>query len=450
MSEEKRYHPVLNQFPAYAESADAILPDTATAHERLTALVTAPVLFTYVWYVLQEAERMGLKRLYFLARDGCVMLSIAKEIARVCPVGLELRYLYCSRASLRMPTYHRIPPEEAMDLLLHRGTCLTLRHILDRADCTDAQRQEIYKDCEMTAPDENKALSENEFSDFCGKLRRSTVFRRIVMYNSKAAYASALPYFQQEGLTDGTKFGVVDSGWTGSMQRSLRQFSDEIPPMTGFYFGMFSKPKSSLDGVYKTWYFSAESSIALRTKFSNNVFECMCAAPHGMTTGYRLNKENRCVPVMKPSAADSAMTERITRQIDICSCFAKEAASRIDYTAFQFAQMHKLCRILLQKLMYTPTREEAEAFGDFPFCDDVTESYTDTLVRKDAVPVLREHMLVTRIFRKMKGYKPSAELFWSYGTLAVSGMRMQALRRVSLRGWDVGRYLADKFKELRQ
>jgi hypothetical protein len=443
---DKKYTSALQSFPPFAATSAQLLPALDTCHARLTAQVTAPVLFTYVWYVLLEAERMGLKRLYFLARDGYVMLQIAQEIAKVHPIGLELRYLYCSRAALRMPSYHRISEEEAMDLLLHRGTCLTMEHILDRGGLTQAQRFILYDKLGLDAEKEREPLSEPAFASLCAALRRSTEFKQMVMENSRAAYAEAIPYFVQEGLTDKTPFGIVDTGWTGSMQRSLRQLSEEIPSMTGFYFGMFAHPKATADGIYQTWYFSADSSISIRTKFNNNLFECMCAAPHGMTIGYRKGNDQRYVPVFSPSGISAALAKTIDRQITICQQFAQHCAPLIDYHNFSPQKMHRLSRRLLQGLMYRPTAQEAQAMGCFTFCDDVTEAYADTLVKKQRENVLREHMPVRRMLRKMEGQKPSEELYWVYGTLAVSSLHMKNLRRPMLRCWDVMRCTVDRLK----
>ncbi len=442
-----KYSKTLHRFPAFAESADALLRNQQDAFEQLTAQITAPVLFTYVWFVLHRAQSMGLRRLYFLARDGYVLLRIAEEIAKAHKLPLELRYLYCSRAALRMPSYHRIAPEEAMDLLLHRGTNLTRRHILDRAQLTDAQRLAVYEALGCQECNEHTPLTEAAFADFCQALRSCTVFREYVHENSVAAYDAAIGYFRQEGLFDGTPFAIVDSGWTGSMQRSLRQLSDELPRMTGFYFGMFASPKSTEDGNYLTWYFSPASSIRVLTKFNNNVFECMCAAAHGMTIGYQRETEARYIPVCKSNAASHAVTKKIETQIAVCTAFARECAQKIQFSDFQETEMHRITRSLLQGLMYRPSAEEAAAFGDFPFCDDVTESYTNTLVQYGAEKTLREHLILRRIVRKLQGHKPSHELFWMYGTLAVSQLRMKPIRRLSLRMWEILRCLINKCKK---
>ncbi|MBE6849835.1 MAG: hypothetical protein E7502_08065 [Ruminococcus sp.] len=440
----QKYASALNGYAPFAQTVKTLLPQAASVHERVTVQVTAPVLLAYVLHVLRTAKEKGIQRLYFLSRDGYIMLEMAKELAKHMPDLPELRYLYCSRASLRLPSYHRIPEPERLDLLLHRGTNLTINHILDRASLSPEQYHAVL--AELGEQNPRAPLSENDYVGVCEKLRNSVIFRDAVLQNSRESYDAILAYLQQEGLLDGTAFAVVDTGWTGSMQRSLRQLSDTLPPLTGFYFGMFSRPKSVEDGVYDTFYFSPDSSIGLRTKFNNNLFECLCAAPHGMTIGYTRDQSQRMIPVCKPELSDAAMDAAVNAQISLCREFARNCAPLLAQHPVTDSTLHHICRQLLQGLMYRPTAEEARAFAVFRFCDDVTESYHAALVQTNCRRVLWEHLLPVRILRRLSGKKPSAELFWSYGTLAVSGLPLHALLRPALRHWDVLRYLLEHGK----
>ena len=74
----------------------------------------------YVWWVLQEAEKAGIKTLYFLARDGWLLREIGLVICEHYSLDIECKYLYCSRISLRTPSY----------LLLFRYILLSSNRIL--------------------------------------------------------------------------------------------------------------------------------------------------------------------------------------------------------------------------------------------------------------------------------------------------------------------------------
>ena len=215
-----------------------------------------PILFNYVWWVLHEAEKRELKRLYFLARDGYLLCEMARLFCRRFQLPVSCRYLYCSRASLRMPSYHLIG-REAMELLTLGGYQVTLCSLLQRAQMDPEERRAVYESLGWHGVDENRLLQRGELDRVRAQLSQCALYRDYVQQKSAAAYGPAVGYLRQEGLLDGGQVALVDSGWTGSMQRSLRQlleaegFAGEI---TGFYFGMYAPPKEPRDGTYLTWF----------------------------------------------------------------------------------------------------------------------------------------------------------------------------------------------------
>ena len=68
--------------------------------------VTAPILLPYVQWIVSLCIEKKIKRIYFLARDGYILMKIAEVVCDKLDVKLDLRYLYCSRYSLRLPLYH--------------------------------------------------------------------------------------------------------------------------------------------------------------------------------------------------------------------------------------------------------------------------------------------------------------------------------------------------------
>lgn len=79
--------------------------------ETLSKEFTGPLLFHYVWWVLYHAMERDIRTLCFLARDGYLLREIALQFCKKFDLPIDCRYLYSSRASLRMPTYHFIGDE---------------------------------------------------------------------------------------------------------------------------------------------------------------------------------------------------------------------------------------------------------------------------------------------------------------------------------------------------
>lgn len=69
------------------------------SQSRFVADITAPFMMAWVYGVLKEARKRGIRRLYFLARDVHSEYHIAKRIAHLFP-EIELRYLFISSRSL--------------------------------------------------------------------------------------------------------------------------------------------------------------------------------------------------------------------------------------------------------------------------------------------------------------------------------------------------------------
>jgi len=90
-----------------------------------------PMLYDYVWFILEEAKKRNIYRLYFLARDGYLLRKIACEICKKNGLSIECKYLYVSRMSLRIPTLHFIG-NEGLDVLFFGGYEITLELLLQR------------------------------------------------------------------------------------------------------------------------------------------------------------------------------------------------------------------------------------------------------------------------------------------------------------------------------
>ena len=405
---------------------------------------SGPLIFHYVWWVLYEAQKRGLDTLYFLARDGYILCEMAKLFCKKFSFPIECRYLYCSRASLRMPTYHFIG-DEADKLLLLGGYRVTPASLLKRAQLDKNERIEVYTDCCLTYPDEEKILNRFEQDQLRAALKESNVFHKFVNEKSKNTYLPTIRYLQQEGLFEQSKVVLVDSGWTGSMQRSLRQllqsagFSGEL---IGFYFGMYAVPKETSDGTYLTWQFDHTGPIGDKILFCNNLFECLLSAPHGMTLCYEKDNE-KYVPVLLSCQKEKELLF-IRQYIKNILEYSKMRLNQIDFFSFNAKQLKKDTHNRIARYMAHPTKEEVCYLGKFLFCDDVTEAYHFALANQNQVDSLRSYSIPARIFRRIVKRPlntPQPELFWTYGTISFLPKWKQPWYRWNVYIWEWLRYV---------
>lgn len=393
--------------------------------ETVTREIFAPVVCGFVGWTLRSALAAGIKRLYFLARDGWIIYLTAKAIAERNGLDVELRYLYCSRMSLRNAALEDLG-EEAYRYLLEGGFATTPRTILGRLRLSESERAAVYEDIGFIG-DENVELSKAAAAELCGKLRGSAVYNCRIREVSRAEKPAALGYLRQEGLFGEASCALVDSGWTGSMQRMIRVLTGKR--RTGYYFGLYARP-SAEDGEFNAYLFDRHTPARLVSMFNNNLFETLCSAPHGMTTGYE-ERGGRFFPVLKDEESMNGGSRLLEIQERTLLEFAKT------YIPTEFGSIERRQAFafpLLRRLMYEPTAEIAEEYGALKFSDDPAELYAFPL----AAPLenARRLYLLPRLYEKFfRGCRIAAPLYWSYGTAALSGKG--AFCRLNLRVWEI-------------
>lgn len=382
--------------------------------------ITGPVMFDFVSWILTEAVKRNIKTLYFLARDGYTLHQMALLIVKKFHLPITCKYLYCSRHSLRLPTYHFIG-EEAYDLLFLGGYDVTVDSLLERGSVPDAAKKKIYQELQIKEADCVKPLLKFEINEIAAQLKKNHTYNEIICEASRNAYPEIIGYLEQEGLFDQEQVAIVDSGWTGSIQRSLRQLLQSagfIGTIIGFYFGMYASPKSQMDGTYLTWYFNKEGRTLDKALFCNNLFECILSAPHGMTLAYQ-EQGGIYMPVLSSPPKKSELhliQAQIEEILDYTKCALTKVSPRFDKEIAL-----KNTKKLLHRFMAWPTEDEAVAYGQFMFDDDVKDKNQRVLANKEQLILLQEYVIPVRVFRRIKrSCENIPELFWVYGTVALS------------------------------
>lgn len=392
-----------------------------------TQFVMPAVITDFDKWVLKSASEMGIRRLYFLARDGYIMYNAARIIAEKNNLDIELRYLYCSRLSLRTAALSDLG-EEAYRYLLEGGFALTPKVILSRLTLSDEERNRVYSDINYSGNEETE-MGKAAAAEFCGKLKKSKVYNDYIKSVSQSVKENAVSYLEQEGLLSDTPYAVVDSGWTGSMQRMLRILTKR--KQTGFYFGMYSEANRE-DGDFYTYLFNKNTSPLLVSKFNNHLFEALCSAPHGMTAGYR-KEEDKIVPLLKEEKSLNLEHRIIVEQKRLIEDYADKNGV-IAKKEYGIKERQKFAFPLLDKLMYNPDKDTAEEYGSLRFSDDPSELYSFPLAEKtgDTKRLYLVPRIMEKLFKKGNLQKP---VYWGYATAVLS--EKGSFCRLNLRLWEI-------------
>lgn len=397
-----------------------------------------PVFVDYVSWILNDAVKNNIKTLYFLARDGYALKKIADILCQRYSINIECRYLYCSRISLRIPSFH-ILGDEAYDLLCLSGYHVTPRTVLDRMLIDGDTANTVFSELGLQ-PD--SVLTRDDLMLLKTKLKDCSAFNEAAFSISKKAYGMIMGYFHQEGLFDQNCVAIVDSGWTGSMQRSIRQllksggYKGEI---LGYYFGLYPVIHSNEDGIYKTWYFNGRGRISDKILFCNNLLECMLTAPHGMTVGFR-NEAEQIVPVFAEQDKNLALfaEQHISGMLE----YAQNAEAECGTASSKCSQK---MRRFIHDIMTSPTIELVECYGQIPFCDDLNEKCDNVLACKEQVDCLKNYLIFNRILARLsRKKKENCWLYWPFGTLAFVSPVKREWYKINLFLWEFMRCMHNR------
>ncbi len=476
--QEKRieeYLNILKKEPALYEVARGQVSDkNIDFAEAIYTVVFAPILVSFVEWVLKEAKKKGIKRLYFLARDGYQMYLAAEWLCKSREYDIECKYLYGSRYAWRMAEFALVG-ECCLDMICLGGIDVTFEKIMKRGGLTEEESLIVAKELEFRK-NYKKILSYSQVQQLKKPLKESKNFLPFVYAHSKEDYENTIAYLKQEGLFDNTAYALVDSGWVGSLQKTLQQllgYTGCKKELEGFYFGLYELPKGVKKENYHTYYFSPTTNITKKVYFSNCLYEVVYSAPHGMTIGYE-QKENRYVPLFyKEYNLNQVQMKQMEVWLkEFLLNYEKNYKGKNNQSVFfkrekkdniwnkkldkivsnQRLESDKkrekeMLFLLLKKMMGSPLKEEVEVYGTLLFSDDVTEEHTQEIAVELTEEEIKNQYVWNKLFI-MLGIKKGIvkESAWIEGSIVNYGKNVKK----NLRQAVIYKYLVYIRKALKQ
>ncbi len=353
------------------------VPVSSSKEEALrdvAAGVVAPTLVGYVLWVLQQAQLMGLKRLYFVSRDGQILLEIARRLIGKLNFSCELRYIYGSRLSWNLPAVVSLDQQQALEMLkrpswiLDGTSTLSIRDFLARVSIAPEEIRDSLAAVGFKEEDWSRILSPQEVQVLHPLLDKREV-SELILEKANQKQQVLMKYLEQEGLLDSTPKGLVDVGWFGSSYDSLAALLNANGGRldVGLFYGLKSNSHNQSDS--KKGYFFDQRT---RTGFKDVLpelgivpLEMFCSADHGTVISF-MEEGEQVRPIFKEEHNQRIINWGLPLVRKAVYCFTENLlldASLVN----PWADVREASADVLQSFWLNPSPTEAKAWGDFPW-----------------------------------------------------------------------------------
>ena len=328
-------------------------------------------LYCFNRWLLESLNNKGIKRVYFLSRDGYIM----KQVFDLINDGALITsyYLYVSRRSLRVPQIWMAPNLEDVVKTFSPTTLLTVANFMDNIGLNAKDYTKVLSQYGLNEKD---IIKKNDILANTKIVKLYEALKDTVINLSKQEYNILIKYLKQNELNG--KVAVVDIGWHGSLQHSLIRILEQMginADIHGFYFGVAHAAKhytSENKMNMKGYVFDCNSRNEHNIKPFLGLIELLFSAQEGSTRSYEYDGESKILPVLHDYeyyddgklTIEAQMVEEIqTGALD----FVKDLLNYNSLKLLAFDPMTSFRNIFYTGMK--PTKKDLEMFAGFRFLD---------------------------------------------------------------------------------
>ena len=343
----------------------------AGALVRVGAGVAAPLLIEYVRWLLGWVQTMDLDRVYFLARDGQLLLRLAEALAPFLGINAQLRYLHVSRVTLNLAAAGRVD-KSTIPWVLTGVRRLSRGELGARLNLYEKEVAELLAGTELEEWGE-EPLGKRRVDALEAVLLQPHLDELLRMRATERRDATTR-YLVEQGFFDSGDVAVVDLGGSGSQLlalAALRHSSGRSVPDAFLVYRersqLSSSPRFRELGLTERIHTLVHDAVNRRGPALVSGFvpmlEAFCAADHGRVEGYQFSAGG-----MEPVVAEDAASA-------VASWGLPQVRGAIDGVVHRVApdvgcptsdQLLAAVLANMEEFVRSPTVAEAKAWGSFP------------------------------------------------------------------------------------
>lgn len=383
-----------------------------------------PVLSVFAYQSLLDMHSLGIKKIFFLAREGLLLQKIFSEILNKVLLfqdlkkNLTFKVIYISRLTSACAIYN----DQNINILIEHclyttGHLSVLNFIYTFGLSLKDFSNESIKLVEPYLNNIDKKI-------FI-QLYNTTHFGKETnhLLNNRRYYLQR--YLAEQGVLSEGKIGLVDLGWGGTIQKNIGHLLRDYPKteLFGFYFGtnnLITKenvPNQERSTFFPGYILSYQNDY--QTLKLNGVIpflESVCGCDRiGTTFAYEENIEGYMVPVFSNS-------KNIQEKIPFNYLFQERISNHLLNDTKEFSGLFNIACLPLGtlkdyttrrflKFVYNPKRINLKILHNYQFDYNWTS--------RSATPLI-SLTTITDIFRPLTLLRKMQKSPWRYGSIAAA------------------------------
>ena len=335
---------------------------------KFAADLIAPLYTSFVYYVLEEAEKNGIKELFYLARDGYLLYRIAESMKERFP-NVHNHYIYVSRKSLYLPSLDTINDKTIESLLYDNSNLQSI------SEYFQVDFEKFFDDSLLKQSDKGILDSLVNNDDFLKHLETQRIRQEKLCLN----------YFVQEGMArNSSNCAIVDLRGTRRCQASINSILERngYNKVYAFYLeAAFNRILPQYKNEYIAGYYGDN---VYNSNFKGLLASCFVLEHYfslstdSRTACYTIKENGLFEPVFdKNEITSSIVKETVNINIKVCIDYAERMMSykKLDNRSIFFVALSNL-----SDFMTHPSREYLKALKNIPSTEN--QFQTTVLIKK--------------------------------------------------------------------
>lgn len=329
---------------------------------QLGASLAGPILFPYIYWLLDQAQKRGIERLYFIARDGYILKLIADLIIKENNLPIKTKYIYGSRKAWRISALNLDDDE-----LYRQFIQFTMYEPKKIPQAFGLTKEEFLSILPKKLRNYSTSKPDNRLAEY---LYNNKDVLKFAIEKNKAQKECVINYLKNTIDCTDDKFAFVDLDGSGLTQNCLARLMNNFydKKIKSFYYAVTPACCRSLN-LEKYYYYT------LKRGNMGNMLELLTRAPHGQTLKYA-DKNEDYKPILEQIDVENfkawGFDNYINGMLEYCNLLNQNKYKYIQldnqvildiYINYLFLSIDKNTATLLGSIVHTSYGKESDEFA---------------------------------------------------------------------------------------